>query len=206
MANDAVVILAGGSSRRFRADKSHALLAGVPMLEWVARAAFAISERVVIAARPGQELPVVADLRRAEIALDNRLDAGPMAGLEAAFTSLGGGRAFVIGVDAPLLVPGLALAVLNNLDGPEVAVAVPVVGGRRQPLVAAYDVTISLPALSLALDRDERRILTVLEQLAVVEIPEVDLRKHDPGLRSFDNVNTPEALLAVEMRLRAASR
>ncbi len=142
-------------------------------------------DRVVIAARPGQELPVVADLRRAEIALDNRLDAGPMAGLEAAFTSLGGGRAFVIGVDAPLLVPGLALAVLNNLDGPEVAVAVPVVGGRRQPLVAAYDVTISLPALSLALDRDERRILTVLEQLAVVEIPEVDLREHDPGLRSF---------------------
>ncbi|MGD9932996.1 MAG: molybdenum cofactor guanylyltransferase [Dehalococcoidia bacterium] len=199
---DAAVILAGGSSRRFGRDKSHALLDGQPMLEWVVRAVARVSDRVVIAARPGQELPPLEGIGRLEYVVDARVNAGPMAGLEAAFGLLGSGRAFVAGVDAPLLVPGLAIAVLGRLEGAHAAL--PVVGGRRQPLVGAYDVAVCRRAFSAALDRDERRLLTVLDELMVAELDETEVRKHDPGLRSFENLNTPEALAAVEIQMRTS--
>lgn len=198
------IILAGGSSRRFGRDKSHALLDGQPLLQWVVRAASYVSERVVVAARPGQALPAVETARDVEYVVDVRLDAGPMAGLEAAFRLVGTGRAFVVGVDAPLLVPGLAQAILGHLSSAQAAL--PVVGGRRQPLVAAYDVASSLDAFSAALDSGERRILTVLDGMRVREVHESHLREHDPELRSFENLNTPDALATLEMQLRAADR
>ncbi len=195
----AAVILAGGTSRRFGQDKAQALLGGSPLLHWVVRALSPVAERIVVAARPSQQLPLGGLDSSVEVVVDRRAGEGPMAGLEAAFWLLESGRTVVVSCDAPLLVTALATELLRRIEGADAAV--PVVRGHRQPLVAAYEIGSSLPVIREALDRGERRLLSALEDLAVLEVLERDVLAHDPELRSFENVNTPEALLAIEARL-----
>jgi molybdopterin-guanine dinucleotide biosynthesis protein A len=66
------VVLAGGRSSRFGADKAGAELLGRPLLQWVLDAMTAVCERVVIAASPGQELPPFEARIDVEVTVDLR--------------------------------------------------------------------------------------------------------------------------------------
>jgi len=75
------VILAGGASRRFGADKSSALLAGRPLLEWVAERARPQVEVLLLNANDEKFGEESANVERLA---DNAPGEGPLAGILAA--------------------------------------------------------------------------------------------------------------------------
>lgn len=112
---------------------------------------------------------------------------GIYSGLSASRTDL----AFVLACDMPFVKPELVrhlLATAVDLD-----VAVPVVGGYFEPLCAAYRKS-SISVIEQALQRGILRVTCIYEHLRVSAMPEDEVRRVDPDLSSFVNLNTPEQL------------
>ena len=129
--------------------------------------------------------------------------AGPLAALTEGLAAFDGRCeiAFACGVDTPLLVPELVRAVVGALREADDAL-VPQIGGRTQPLLAAYRVSL-VPRLRelLAAGRDglkdvsEAAIVRMLSETELLADP--DLAAADPDLRSARNANTPREWAAL---------
>jgi molybdopterin-guanine dinucleotide biosynthesis protein A len=154
---------------------------------------------VVVVAAPDQTLPTLPDA--VEVVADLVEGLGPLQGLATGLGALArrADAAFVGATDLPFLRPQLARAVLAPFDGDaDLDVVLPVVGGRQQPLAAAYRTRLAERVADLVA-AGERRVLAVAEQaprtLVLDEaylLADAALRAADPGLDSFANVNTPE--------------
>jgi molybdopterin-guanine dinucleotide biosynthesis protein A len=154
---------------------------------------------VCVVRAPGQELPpldaVVVD---DAVAYD-----GPLAALYEGLNALDGEAdvAFACGVDTPLLAPAFVRAVLRSLHKGDDAV-VPIIGGRSQPLLAAYRVRLA-PRLRALLDDGAFGLKEVPRACAVRQVGEWELISDpeldavDPRLDSALNANTPEEWAAL---------
>ena len=156
---------------------------------------------VCVVRAPGQKLPPLDAI----VVDDAVAHDGPLGALHAGLVALTGEAdiAFACGVDTPLLAPAFVKAVLRSLHKGDDAV-VPIIGGRSQPLLAAYRVRIA-PRLRALLDdgafglRDIPRTSAVRQvgEWELISDPELD--EADPRLDSALNANTPgewAALLA----------
>jgi molybdopterin-guanine dinucleotide biosynthesis protein A len=196
------VVLAGGRSSRMGQPKA--------LLDWHGLTAVEHAVEVVrdgigggpvcVVRAPGQELPpldaiVVDD----PIAFD-----GPLAALYTGLVALEGKAdvAFACGVDTPLLGPAFVRAVVRALRKGDDAV-VPTIGGRSEPLLAAYRVRIA-PRVRALLDdgagglRDIPRACAVRQvgEWELISDPELDAA--DPRLNAAANANTPEEWAALQ--------
>lgn len=202
----AAIVLAGGRSRRMGADK--ALLewnGGTLVLHVAGVLRTAVGGPVVVVRGVGQTLPPLPGV---ELVHDAVPDAGPLEGLRAGLLALEGRVeiAFVASVDLPLLRPALVRCVVGALgDDPRAQLAAPEVGGRVQPLAAAYRLSI-LPALDRLLATGERRVVSLTEQCRTVVLDEAALLRDpgvladDPRLESFVDVDTAGELAAARRR------
>ena len=134
--------------------------------------------------------------RKLELLRDRAGKQGPMAGLAAALAWAGDAHLFALACDMPSVEPRVVELVLASAVGADIAV--PVAGGRRQPLFACYS-----PRCAALVDdqlRDAARSVSALPDaarargFAVVEIDERRIRTVDPDLRSFVNVNSASDL------------
>lgn len=224
------IILAGGRSTRFGSDKASALLAGRPLLQWVIDAASEVSFEILVVAAQGQVLPEFTSPVAVRVVHDQHESLGPLAGIVTGFETAtstptgqwstqgaplsrsggslvrgpgAGGESppegtLVLSCDVPLVAPQL-LSVLLEALGPHAA-AVPEVGGKLQPLVAAYRPSACLPHFRARLERGELGLTRALQDLDVLVVPESQVRQHDPDLRSFHNINTPQDLATAQFR------
>jgi molybdopterin-guanine dinucleotide biosynthesis protein A len=192
------VLLAGGAGTRLRtgAPKALAMLAGATLLERALATLRACCDDVVVAAPASLALPVPAAMR----ADDQAGAAGPLAGVVAGLCAREYDRAFVLGVDFPLVRSGFLLALGERLQGGALAV-LPAPDARVQPLVAAYAPGARAP-LAAAL-RDGRRAL-VPEVLALPHelVDDAALARMPGGRAGLLNVNTQKDL-AEAVRLLA---
>ena len=130
------IVLAGGRSSRMGTPKAWLDWHGTTLL----RRACGIVARgtagpVVVVRAPGQELPPLpAGVRVVEDAREGR---GPLQGILAGLEVTDADVAFVASVDLPFLHPAFVAAVCAAADA-GTDVAVPFLGGYRQPLAAAY--------------------------------------------------------------------
>lgn len=119
---------------------------------------------------------------------------GSLGGLYSAL-SYSSEQTLCVACDMPLLNPTL-LRYLVTLETDCDAI-VPVIDGRMQGLHAVYRRS-CLKRLRNAIKKDELRITDFLQQIQVHYVDEAELRRFDPDLRSFVNVNTPEDLHRLE--------
>jgi molybdopterin-guanine dinucleotide biosynthesis protein A len=160
----------------------------------------AVGGPVVVVGSAGQELPRLPE--GTELVTDSMPDRGPLQGLVDGLVALSSRAdvALVAGTDVPFLRPAVARHLLAAV-GRDADVAVPVVGGRLQPLLAAYSTDVIGPAREL-LAAGERKMLALLEQVQTRELSERDLlddpevRRDDPGLRSVVDLDTEADYLA----------
>ncbi len=191
------VILAGGKSSRLGRPKPVLPFGEHTMLERIVlELAGGFSETVVVA-RPRNMIvgAVMEGLRiepssgpaRLRVVHDSAPYEGPLKALASALEVITCERAFVCSCDLPLLRADVALALCEMLDEGEAAI--PEVGGRLQPLCAAYRRG-AAGKMRAAVARGESRMAAVYDALDMRIIPEARLRAIDPELRSFFNVNT----------------
>jgi molybdenum cofactor guanylyltransferase len=193
----AVVVLAGGASRRWGGrDKTAVLLGGCTVLEHavaslVAHAGAGLADAVIVgppdhAARAA--LPGVRWLR------EDPPGGGPVAGLAAALPGLPD-VAIVGAGDAPFAgeaVPSLLRALTDDVDA---AIGVDA-AGRDQPLLGVYRVAALRAALASVREPSGARLRDVVARLRVARVP--------VGARAALDLDTPEDLATAERLLHVA--
>lgn len=174
-------------------DKSLLPFGTEHLAERIYRKLAAVFPEVVVVTNRPEDFPVAG----ARMVGDRHPNRGPLEGLASALEALQGEGALLAACDMPFLSPEL-LAYLSaqELDADAV---VPLSSRGPEPFLALYSRRL-LPIARELLDRQERRMAGLLSAVAVREIPCEVLERHDPGARSFWNINRPEdyqAALAV---------
>ncbi len=184
-----VVILAGGQSRRMGRDKRALPWApaadGSPqtLLGHVVATVSRLTDDVVLVANddPG--------VTGARVVGDLYPRSGSLGGIYSGLAAAAHDLAFVAAADMPFLSPPLILDLVGQASRADAVV--PVTGGRPEPLHAVYRKTVLAPARR-QIERRELKIALVFNGMSTVEVPEAEVRRLDPDLRSFWNLNTPE--------------
>lgn len=185
-----IAILAGGKSRRMGRDKAFVELAGTPMIRWIITAVAQCANMALIISNETEKyshlgLPVYPDVIPGM---------GPLSGLHTAFAVTGADRVMIAPCDSPLVSPDAIKLILNYPDDGAEAV-IPFIDGREQGMLAVY--------AKSGIERFGERIASasiMFDEFRVglnrIFIGEDELRKVDPGLLTFLNVNRPEDLQA----------
>jgi molybdopterin-guanine dinucleotide biosynthesis protein A len=187
----AVLVLAGGQSRRMGRDKAWLPLAGQPLLARQIALAHQLAPREVFLSGRGETdyhefgCPVV---------YDRFPDAGPLAGIVAGLETARAPLVLVLAVDTPHLTRALIEDLLGRCgDGVGV---VPRVHGQPEPLVAFYPVRAARVALAM-LERQERAVRAFAErcqQAGLITFHDVPPAQHG----AFTNWNSPADVAAAE--------
>lgn len=147
------------------------------------------SEVVVVARDSAQATQYV--FPGVSLVTDDLPDCGPLMGIASGLRTIRAARALVMAVDLPFVQPSLVSLLLELAQ--DDTLLVPLVDTIPQVLLAVYPRTI-LPLVEERLLAGRRDPRSLLDVAPVRFVEEDQLRRADPLLRSFINVNTPEDL------------
>lgn len=204
----AVVILAGGSSKRFGRDKCLIDLAGKPLLLCVTERVSAMVDEKVIVAGSDTQRQALADLfgSEARVVADRYEGQSPLIGALTGFESVEAEYSLLLPCDAPFVSPEIA-ALLLDLCVNRGAAVPRWPNGYVEPLQAAYNTKSALRAARGAWNEGTRDLLSMLSRLRGIRyVSTLVLQQYDPKLLTFFNVNTPEDLRKAESLLRKRDR
>ena len=172
------------------ADKAQQTVAGTPMAVLAGRALLAAATPVfAVGPDPGLGLPEISD--------DG---VGPLGALLSGLRHLAGEGlsrpVLVVACDLPFVTTGLLEVVSSGLGDADAAV--PVSGGRLQPLAACYSPRI-LPVAAELAAAGHRSMKALLEVIDVRPITESEWRSTAPP-HALTDVDTPEELDAANRK------
>jgi molybdopterin-guanine dinucleotide biosynthesis protein A len=181
------VILAGGKSTRYGTNKAFAEVQGVRLIERTIRVMGSVCPRLLLVTNTPAEyaylqLPMVEDLIKG---------LGPLGGIYTGLEVINDENGLFVACDMPFLREDL-LRYLVTLRGDFDAV-VPRVDWMVEPLHALYTKK-CLPSLRKFIRSEELQILKFFKNIRVRYMEEAEIRKIDPDLKSFFNINRPEDL------------
>jgi molybdopterin-guanine dinucleotide biosynthesis protein A len=187
------IILAGGQSKRMGQNKAllpHPDNAQISFIGYLTAMLTSMCTEVLVVAHDATQ---AEEFARPGIGVvtDRVLDYGPLMGLYSGLSAIRTTHALVIAVDMPFVQPELVSFLLDQSLTD--ALLVPVVDNVPQVLLAVYPRTV-LPLIEMHIQQGRRDLRSLLDVAPVQYIEEAQLRRVDPQLRSFVNVNTPEDL------------
>jgi molybdopterin-guanine dinucleotide biosynthesis protein A len=189
----AAIILAGGRSKRMGKNKALLRLPGNPSLSFIEQLSSTLSSlcpEVLIVARDEADAANYV-LPHVRVITDRVPDHGPLMGLYSGLNAIHAQRALIVAVDMPFVQPALIAFLLSQSSSDELLV--PRIANIPQVLLAVYPRSI-LPAIESCLEQGRHDLRALLEVAPVHYIEEDQLRRVDPTLQSFININTPEEL------------
>ena len=172
-------------------DKATLPYCGRPLLDTVAETLAQMTSPVYVVA----DTPERYHSPNTLLLTDAFPDVGPAGGIYTGLMGADSGVHLVVACDLPFLVPDLLRFLEQTLLdlSPEsrICAVIPEIEGRLEPLHAAYS-SLAVSPLKSALAQGERSLQKILRGLEIETIPEADLRRFDPDLKSFTNWNRPE--------------
>jgi molybdopterin-guanine dinucleotide biosynthesis protein A len=182
-------VMAGGKSRRMGRDKAWLDLGdGRPIVQRVIDVLREVADEVFLVAN--DERFATLGLR---VVPDRFPEGGALGGIATGVGAATHDRVLVAACDMPFLRPEVFRLLVERSEGWDVVM--PKVGDDFEALHALYSKA-CLPAMERALAAGKLRIISFLDDVRVLTLAEDELRRVDPELRSFTNVNTPEELQA----------
>jgi molybdopterin-guanine dinucleotide biosynthesis protein A len=179
------VVLAGGKSRRMGRDKATLLLHGQTLLARTVQTVSRLTDDIVVVTgdslRYGELLPGVRQIP------DDRPGVGSLMGVYSGLKNIDHDLAVVVACDLPLLSLPLLAHLLSLAPGHDVVV--PQIGEFLEPLHGIYRRT-CLEPIREKLAAGQRRIVGLYDEVTVRYVGEEELRRFDPMLHSFVNLNT----------------
>lgn len=187
--NSAIIILAGGQSKRMGTPKSNLPIGGETILQHMLRNLRPLSDTIVVVCASQDKHPT--DLEEVIWAYDSISGQGPLYGLQAGLIALPPQvtQTFVSSCDAPLMRPDLVSGLLDDFVVGQALV--PQISGFPQPLAAVYATSI-LSIVTEMLESGQRSLRALLNRIDTRWVSEDKVREIDPQLLSFENINTPE--------------
>ncbi|WP_324715424.1 molybdenum cofactor guanylyltransferase [Carboxydochorda subterranea] len=193
----AVIVLAGGQSRRMGTDKALVDFHGEPLVRRIAARLAPVSGRLLAVAPAARFRPLAEALQGipgVELVADVHEGQGPLSGLHAGLAAAGRGYHFVVSCDQPFVEAAFARFLVERAAASKADAAVPGWAGRLEVLHAAYAGPVAARAEQLLLSGRGASLRALLEGLQVVTVAEADIRAFGDPERLFFNVNTPQAL------------
>lgn len=186
------VVLAGGRSTRFGADKLAIEVDGVPMLHRAVLALAEVCHDVVVVLAPGVEVALPPGV---QVTHDPTEGEGPLAGLHQGLLAAVRSDAVVVaGGDMPDLQPAVLRSMLAVLDESWAEAVVLHDGARERPLPLALRTWPAADATHVLLHAGRRALRDLVQSLRTVEIDEPTWAAIDPDHRSLRDIDEPADL------------
>jgi molybdopterin-guanine dinucleotide biosynthesis protein A len=187
------IVLAGGRSTRFGADKLAATVDGVALVRRAVDALAAVTDGVIVVLPPGVErddLP--GDV---VITHDLQVGEGPLAGLHTGLlAAVRTDEVLVAGGDMPDLQPSVLRLLLDTLADASVDAAALSDGDRPRPLPMALRTWPAADAVHTLLHAGRRRLRDVLDSVRTAVIDEPTWTALDPGRLTLRDIDEPDDL------------
>ena len=186
------IVLAGGRSSRFAAEKLATDVDGAPLLHHAVRVTAGVCAEVLVVGAPsGLPVALPDGLTSVPIVvLDVDASQGPLVALVDAAGSASHDRLLVVGGDMPHLVPAV-LRRLLDWDVLHEGVCL-VHDDRAQPFPTGLDRAATLARGARLVASGERSLRSLITSLAVERIPESKWRTLDPHAATLHDVDRPE--------------
>lgn len=217
------IVLAGGASSRFGADKLAAALDGRPLLHHALEAVAGVTERIVVVIAPVAPAPSVPEAlaSRVVIARDATAYGGPLAGLAAGLAALDAGPAvqdapagdeaphttgaaagpgavvLVVGGDMPSLVPAVLRLLVETLAADPSLAAMTLAASAPAPLPMALRPGAARAAIDAILGSTagRRSLRALLDAVPAASVAPETWRPLDPAGATLRDVDTPDDLV-----------
>ena len=181
------VILAGGKSRRYGQNKALVNINGIPLIKRVLGVMENLfSSTVVITNTPDTysflNLPMFEDRIKG---------LGPLGGIFTGLNVISEKAGFFVACDMPFLNPDLIRYLVTAQQGFDVVV--PTFSGKFEALHALYTQN-CLPEIEQMIHAGVYQTIQLYQSVAVRYVEENEIRRFDPELKSFSNINKPEEL------------
>lgn len=189
------VILAGGQSRRMGRPKALLRLApdGPTLIELALAALRTVAAEVVVVTNT----PDIFAFLGCPMTPDQFPGLGALAGIHAGLSASAYRHSLIVACDMPFLNPAL-LAALAAEPRAAYDVLVPRrADGQLETLHAIYS-RACLDPIAAQLAGGAGRVIAFFPRVRVRTLDESFLRRYDPDLRSFDNLNTPDEFAAAQ--------
>jgi molybdenum cofactor guanylyltransferase len=187
------VVLAGGRSSRFGADKLAVDYRGQPLLHHPIQALAEVCDEVVVVLPPGDAgvgLPPGVT-----IANDTAEGEGPLAGLHSGLmAAVRSDAAVVVGGDMPELQPLVLREMLRVLQDADVDAVALEDAGTPRPLPCVLRTWPAADMTHTLLHAGRRRLRDVLDALRTAVVDEATWTALDPGRLTFLDIDQPEDL------------
>ena len=189
------IILAGGASRRMGRDKAFIQIEGIRLLDYVYRKCRELfSEIIIVTNQPQQfvdyQTPVVPD----EIP-----GIGSIGGLYTGLRRASNYYSFCVACDMPFLKPELIARIIEKRSNSDIVI--PKTRAGLEPLHALYSKRCIEP-LKKYIEKGDLKISNILVEVKVQYCSEEEIKKVDPSLLSFMNVNTKKELFKIQQMVK----
>jgi len=193
------VILAGGRSSRLGVDKSLLQIGKRTMIEHVMENISDVVDEIWVVARDEEQgKRIISKLGEANMAYDYILGYGPVAGMLAGLQSARAEYVIVLACDMPFVNSDVVNLLFSLAKGYDAAVP-RWPDGRIEPLHAVYERKKMAGACEKAIEEGKRNILAPLSTLQTHYVSTEAIKKIDPELKTFVNVNVPHDLEAARL-------
>lgn len=184
------VILAGGKSSRFGKNKAFVEIDGIRLIERVVSKLDSVFDRLVIISNTPREyaylgLPVYVDLIKG---------LGPIGGIYTGLEAIEEDAGFFVACDMPFMNGQLIRYIVGVRD--DFDAVVPKIDWMMEPLHALYTKR-CLPAIKKMIDSRIYQTARSFQMIHVRFVEEEEIRKFDPDLKSFLNINRPDELIDI---------
>lgn len=167
-------------------DKALLPYEGMTLLEHVVSRMMTVVSNVIVVADTADKYPLPC----ARVIADIYPECGPLGGILTGLTKLGQGAHLVVACDMPHLKAEV-LQLLFKAATSEWDAVVPELASGLEPLCGVYRHT-AIPHLMHCLESGENSVRNALSHLRTKRIGEGVLRRIDPDLDCFTNLNTLE--------------
>lgn len=187
------VILAGGLSKRLNGrDKAMIAIHGKPILDHIVAVYSDIFSEIILVTNTPQaylnwNMLTVTDLLTTRSSLT---------GIHAGLFYASRPYVFVSACDAPFIKPELVQLLISQAR-PGTDAVIPETANGLEPLCAVYSKS-CMKTIESHIQQEKLKIQRVFQESRINRISEARVRKADPDLVSFVNINTPEDLMAVK--------
>lgn len=181
------IILSGGLSTRLSGkNKAFIEINGRKIIEYTHALFSEIFQEIILVTNT----PALYQDWDFKIVTDIFQERSSMTGLHAGLHHASFPFAFAVACDSPFLDKTLIETVLSHV-GNDIDIVVPRVAKGYEPLFAVYSKR-CLPVMENALKNKRFRIKEIFDQVQTTRLPESFIRRYDPDMRSFFNINTPD--------------
>jgi molybdopterin-guanine dinucleotide biosynthesis protein A len=186
-------VMAGGKSRRMGRDKAWLDVGdGRPIVQRVIDVLREVADEVFLVAN--DERYRTLGLR---VVPDRFPEGGALGGIATGIGAAAHDRVLVAACDMPFLIPDMFRLLIERSEDADAVV--PKIADEYETLHALYTKA-CLPPIERALASGKMRVISFFGDVRVRALDEAELRRVDPDLQSFTNVNTPEELAAAKRR------